>query len=279
MSDEVQLRFDYESLDTETRTFILERAEKIHKLARATAAAIVQIGQHLIEVKERLREHNKGRSHGDQERLGFLRWIEREFAWKQSVAYNFMQVAQNVKLTNFVNLEIDVSALYLIAAPKTPEPIRVEAIRRAELGEKVTHGTVKDVITEYNRTGDGPAAVAKLFDAVREARKELQQLPSPAEARRTAIETGAHTLDRTGTYQPPMTEKDQADWRADWKRVTPLWEFLRWIATEESVADLVRIIETRSWKQEFGPCDVAAAWLTEFDRKLCCARKTETSAN
>ena len=65
----------------------------------------------------------------------FLAWIETEFGWGRSTAENFMNVFQRVKLPNFGNLEIDVSALYLIAAPKTPEPVRAEVMRRAASGE------------------------------------------------------------------------------------------------------------------------------------------------
>jgi hypothetical protein len=79
-----------------------------------TATGIVQIGQYLTEVKGRLK-------HGQ-----FLEWIEREFAWKQAAAYRFMQVYKNVKITNLINLEIGVSALYLIASPSFPEPVRAE---------------------------------------------------------------------------------------------------------------------------------------------------------
>jgi hypothetical protein len=68
----------------------------------------VQIGQYLTEVKERL-------GHGK-----FLEWIEREFAWTYRTASSMMRVYERFKLENFSNLEIDVSALYLIAAPSTP---------------------------------------------------------------------------------------------------------------------------------------------------------------
>jgi hypothetical protein len=61
----------------------------------------------------------------------FLPWIEREFGWKQRTAYNFINVYENVKLANFANIDIDVSALYLIAAPSTPEPVRQQVITRA----------------------------------------------------------------------------------------------------------------------------------------------------
>jgi Protein of unknown function (DUF3102) len=66
----------------------------IHNLARMTAAGIVQIGQYLTEVKERL-------GHGR-----FLGWIEKEFAWSQPTAWRFMNVFEQFKLSNLNNLQI-----------------------------------------------------------------------------------------------------------------------------------------------------------------------------
>jgi hypothetical protein len=120
VSTSPQLRFDYDSLDRETRIFLEERAERIRTLARMTAAGIVQIGQYLTEVKERLK-HGK-----------FLDWIEREFAWKKSTAENFMLVYENVK--NSQNLGIW-KLTSRPSMPSTPEPVRVEALRRAQNGE------------------------------------------------------------------------------------------------------------------------------------------------
>jgi Protein of unknown function (DUF3102) len=54
----------------------------------------------------------------------WLPWLEAEFGWSRQTADNFIHVFERVKLPTFSNLPIDVSALYLIAAPKTPEPVR-----------------------------------------------------------------------------------------------------------------------------------------------------------
>jgi hypothetical protein len=59
--------------------------------------------------------------------MEFLGWIDCEFAWKQRSAYRFMDVYENVKLANLASIDIDVSSLYLIAAPKTPEPVRTRS--------------------------------------------------------------------------------------------------------------------------------------------------------
>jgi len=46
-------------------------------------------------------------------------------------AERFMKVYEAVKSDTVSDLPIDVSTLYLIAAPKTPEPVRQEIIKRA----------------------------------------------------------------------------------------------------------------------------------------------------
>jgi hypothetical protein len=257
-----QLRFDYGSLDADTRQYVLERTERIHKLVRMTAAGIVQIGQDLTEVKARL-------GHGK-----FLDWIKKEFGWKERSAENFMSVYRNVtphlKSATIADLQIDCRALYLIAAPSTPEPVRQEAVKVALSGEHVSHGTVKAVIAEYNKTGDADAAVGQIFRAVAEARKEASVvLPSPADARRAAIATGAHTLDRNGVYQPPLTVGQQADYKADMMMTDPAFQFCRWVGdgaiTAESAA---RIIAKRQWKQHYRNIARAIAWLGELKERL-----------
>ena len=50
---------------------------------------------------------------------------------------SILRVYRCFKSENFSDLQSDVSALYLIAKTLTPEPVRTEAIRRAETGKKV----------------------------------------------------------------------------------------------------------------------------------------------
>jgi hypothetical protein len=161
MSKAIQLRFDYVGLDPDTRIFVLERTERIHNLARMTATGIVQIGQYLTEVKERM----PGR---------FLDWIVREFAWKRTTAWRFMEVFEKVKCSKLEQLEIDVSALYLIAAPSTPEPVRNEVLRRAGNGEPVTHAGTRALVQHFADTGELPeieVGLAALIEQRRGAAK------------------------------------------------------------------------------------------------------------
>jgi hypothetical protein len=60
-----------------------------------------------------------------------------------------MNVYRHFKGENFSHLEIDISALYLIAAPSMPEPVRAQVITRAENGEKVKLPTVGNLNIEF----------------------------------------------------------------------------------------------------------------------------------
>jgi hypothetical protein len=240
--------------------FLDERAAWIHQIARQTAVGIVEIGRILTEVRERLPDGE------------FLKWIDREFAWSEWTVRRFINVHEQFKSSNLHDLQIDVSALYLIAAPKTPEPVRQEAIRQASLGH-VSHATVKAVIEEYRDTDDEQTA-QRLFETVRALQRQdaeaAKQLPSPAEARLIAIETGAHTPDRNGVYQPPMTVEQQEAWRADLHLVSRIKDFIRFVCETDGldIGELVAIIEARHWRADFQQSAQAAAWLTEFAREI-----------
>ncbi|MDW4677752.1 DUF3102 domain-containing protein, partial [Escherichia coli] len=80
----------------------------IKALMRRSAQDIVNIGQKLIEVKEKL-------EHGH-----FRKWLKAEFKWSVSAATRYMQVGEQFKYTNLIHLSIAASALYELAAPSTP---------------------------------------------------------------------------------------------------------------------------------------------------------------
>jgi hypothetical protein len=91
----------------------------------------VRIGKCLAEVEERMP-------------LKFLEWIKKEFAWSEWSARRFMNIhrlAESGKLPDLKSrdLELDVSALYLIGPLSTPEPVREQAIKWATNGGQVTH--------------------------------------------------------------------------------------------------------------------------------------------
>jgi hypothetical protein len=100
---------------------------EIKALVSRTAQDILTIGCKLREVKGLL-------NHGQWER-----WLHDEFQWSATSAKRMMQVAARFKSANLVDLPIDPSALYVLAAPSTPEVVVKEAVEAASQGEVISH--------------------------------------------------------------------------------------------------------------------------------------------
>ena len=125
--------FDYASLDAATSAFIRQQTGEIRALMKRTGQDIIDLGQRLILVKEKL-------GHGQ-----FRVWLAAEFDWTARTATRFMNVADNFKSDKLSGLNFDPSALYELAAPSTPETARLEAIARAHAGEPITYSTAKAI--------------------------------------------------------------------------------------------------------------------------------------
>jgi hypothetical protein len=125
--------FDYASLDAATSAFIQEQTGEIRALMKRTSQDIIDLGQRLILVKEKL-------AYGQ-----FGMWLAAEFDWTSRTAIRFMNVAEKFSFDNLSKLNFDPSALYELAAPSTPETARLEAIARAEAGEPITYSTAKAI--------------------------------------------------------------------------------------------------------------------------------------
>ena len=98
-------------------------------------ADIIEIGQKLIDVKQRL-------GHGR-----FGEWLQVEFAWSEASAQRFMRVAER-----FQNRQIDgfaPSALYMLASPSVADEARDEAIRAGEAGERITVTKARAIVDQY----------------------------------------------------------------------------------------------------------------------------------
>lgn len=134
--------FDYGALDAETRVAVQERTAEIKALMKRAASDIIEIGQGLIEVKGRM-------PHGS-----FRSWLDAEFDWSYELAVRFMRVAETFNSVNFTDLRFAPSALYLLAAPSTPESAREEALQRAEAGESITHGLAREIVGNHREPAD-----------------------------------------------------------------------------------------------------------------------------
>ena len=135
-------KFDYASLDAITAEFVQQQTSQIRILMRRTAQDIVEIGQRLVSIKEKL-------GHGY-----FLEWLVTEFDGHRDTANKFMQVAKefgNLEMSKISTFEI--SALYKLATPSTPQAARDEAIARAAAGESITYSAAQQIRSKYTSHG------------------------------------------------------------------------------------------------------------------------------
>ena len=129
--------FDYQQVNAEDRQFLESCATEIRKGARRTIDEVVAIGKSLSEAKERL-------GHGL-----FLKWIKTEFNWTPRTAQRCMNVYHLCKSDTVSHLQIDLGALYAIAAPQTPPAVRSEMLEQAR-NSSVSKKEVQDAISRYH---------------------------------------------------------------------------------------------------------------------------------
>jgi Protein of unknown function (DUF3102) len=122
---------------SELDLLLAEKAAAIHKLIKRTRQDAVEIGQHLIEVRD---EVDRGK---------WLIWLETEFDWSDQTAYRFIHVSKlycDARFHTVWNLKLPFSIIYRLAAPKAEEA-RQEIVKQIDSGEPVTEETVIAAVT------------------------------------------------------------------------------------------------------------------------------------
>ena len=130
----------YTELDTETRVFVRQKADEIRSHMRRTAQELWEAGEKLAQVQDALAHYGTGT---------FTAWIENELGLSTSMAYRLLNVYHNIDFPKLGKTNIGPSALYLLAAPSTPEPARQEALARAQDGETITVSAARAIIQEH----------------------------------------------------------------------------------------------------------------------------------
>lgn len=130
-----QLTFDYGQLDPSVRAEVQEHTSRLHELERRTGEGIIEMGQHLIAVKDKMPGE-------------FEEWLKVEFGWGRSTAYKFMQVYDAFG-GRVQNLDIAPSAIYALASGNVPEGMREAFVEVAEAGRPVRHKDVQEAIAAH----------------------------------------------------------------------------------------------------------------------------------
>ena len=132
-------QFEYSTLPPQQRVFIQKITTEIKESLRKTVRTVWETGKKLAEVRSQV------------EASQFNLWLKSEFDWSRRTAYNFISVYEafpEFSSANFAQLNISISALYLLAAPSTHQVIREKIIDQALSGEYVSYKDIQKTIGE-----------------------------------------------------------------------------------------------------------------------------------
>jgi hypothetical protein len=148
-------QFDYSKLDTNLSVYLREKTENIRKLIRKSAQDIIDIGESLIEIKNKL-EYGQ-----------FYAWLETEFSWSYRTASRFMRVAETFSSDNMSDVDILPTALYQLSSPNFPKAAIEEAINRAKSGEFISAEKVKEIKNRHQT-----AKISSFIDEIPKRRRQ-----------------------------------------------------------------------------------------------------------
>ena len=111
---------------------------EIRQLRKRAVGGILEIGRRLAECKKLVGRGN------------WLAWLDQQFGWDERTAQRFMSVHEFAgKSDKLSDLSIGVSALYLLAAPSTPDTARDEIVRRNKAGERLSTTEIKRIAQRH----------------------------------------------------------------------------------------------------------------------------------
>jgi Protein of unknown function (DUF3102) len=231
---------------------LTQHAEAIRKLHKRAISDVIEIGGRLSECKRRL-------AHGR-----WLPWLEREFAWTERTARNYMAVHEFfAKSETVADLSIDLTSLYRITAPSTPADARAEVIGRVRAGEALSRGEIQRVVQQakHHQTGRRPdsigdneiihgsgAAVLKRLSGVEQAlclefAKDLELAKDKDERPEAALETALEWAEARAGLKKSYRNVLSALHFADLAARTPIREIVAAVPQEQRAATARRLRE------------------------------------
>jgi hypothetical protein len=139
--------FDLGALAPETRSVVEREDGEFTRNMEAAGAAFILACRNVLHIHEALR----------YKRPGFVDWCNSKRGFSDETGRKMLRVAQMFQDSGNIPPIESREALYLLAAPSTPEPAREEALARAEAGEEITRTAAKEIV-ERHRQDDGPAS-------------------------------------------------------------------------------------------------------------------------
>jgi DUF3102 family protein len=200
---------------------LAEHAVAIRELGKKTVEQVIEIGRRLDEC-QRLLGHGK-----------FGAWLKTEFGWSERTAQRFMSLHDlaESRSDNLSDLNLPISALYLLSAPSTPEKARDEVFERAEAGEPMGVAEVKAAIAESKppvtgemkeATGTQKEATGNVFETTAPPRRRRRKKPTSPPPYDAAAWAKARTPEEISATLEALGHKRLHEaWPPDW-RTTPV---------------------------------------------------------
>ena len=126
--------FNYAALDPSIASAAKEAAGHIRNILKQTTAGIIEAGDRLKAIKDRL-------PHGQ-----FTTWLVAEFGMSDRVGRLYMAAAEWAAGKTETVSVLQPTTLYALAAPSTPDTVKVGLLERLENGEGITDREVKQLI-------------------------------------------------------------------------------------------------------------------------------------
>jgi Protein of unknown function (DUF3102) len=128
--------FDYAALEPDIAKEAKAAAGHIRIIMRQTTTGIIKVGERLKTIKDKL-------PHGR-----FTPWIAAEFGMSDRAARNYMGAAEWAAGKTETVAVLQPTTVYALAAPSTPDAVKIGVLERLENGEAVTDREVKRLIAQ-----------------------------------------------------------------------------------------------------------------------------------
>lgn len=161
----VPASFDYSILPVEVAEEARAVAARVRSRHQQQITAIIETGHDLTRMKANL-------GHGN-----FETWISAEFGMTIRTAQNYMSASSAFGGKSEIISYLPPSAVYALAAPSTPDPVREMVIERLEAGERIDPLEVRDLVKEAKAAEREVKQAARFNPAQRRYRrnKEAEQ--------------------------------------------------------------------------------------------------------
>jgi hypothetical protein len=137
----------------------------------------------------------------------FDSWLKAEFGWSRRTAYNFINVYESFReRANLAQIDIATSALYLLAAPSTPQDLREQYLQKAKEGKKITHKGLRETIEQEKLKA---TTVSTGSSQVSASKPEILKIIPQSEIE---IEVSNITKQESELSTPVLTQTVQGGW-------------------------------------------------------------------